>query len=129
MEFFDPIIDFLGERRGLLQRYNWQIAFGIVAGFLAAIAARERRKRWPKLKDHQRKTMLEKPIQAAVFSTEEEGEVRYSASISSCAGGFRVRVERGDRGAQVVLEEVVPSLDEMEVFLRENAKFILTDFQ
>jgi hypothetical protein len=130
VEFLDPIIDFLGERRGLLQKYNWQIAFGIVASILAALTAKERAKKWRKLKDDHRETMLEKPIQATVFSTEEEGEVRYSAFISSCTGGFRATVERdGDRGAQVVLDEVVPSLDEMEVFLRENSRFILTDFQ
>lgn len=126
MEFFDPIIDFLGERRGLLQKYNWQIAFGVVASVLAAIAARERAKKWRKLKDDHRETMLEKPLQATVFSTEEEQEVQYSASISSCTSGFRIRVERD---AHLVLDEVIPSLDEMEVFLRENTRFILTDFQ
>jgi len=126
LEFFDPIIDFLGERRGLLQKYNWQIAFGIVASVLAAIAAKERAKKWRKLKDDHRETMLEKPLQAAVFSTEEEQEVRYSATISSCTSGFRLRVERD---AHVILDEVVPSLDETEEFLRANTRFILTDFQ
>ena len=130
MEFFDPIIDFLGERRGLLQKYNWQIAFGIVVSVLAALTAKEHAKKWRKMKDDHRQTMLEKPIQATVISTEEEGEVRYSAFISSCTGGFRVTVERdGDGAAHVVLDEVVPSLDEMEVILREYSKFILTDFQ
>ncbi|MCH9693460.1 MAG: hypothetical protein K0U72_03030 [Gammaproteobacteria bacterium] len=130
MEFLDSLIEFLGERSGLFEKYNWQRVFVFFMAISALLAAREYAKKVRKLKDGQRNALGYKALNAIIISTEDEFDVRYSANISSSGTGFRVTIVRGDEpNVESVLNREFLSLDEIEKFLRENTKFLLSDFE
>ena len=128
MEFFDPIIDFLGEQTGPMQ--NWSYVYTFVGLLLAAAAARESARRWRKLKRDHDDSMQDKPLTAVVLSTKEGREIRYDASIAADGGCYRLTITRTDGSkSEEITNRLLGSLDDVESHLRANTAFILADFK
>ncbi len=105
------------------------ILIATVVSILGYFAARDRDWKWEVLKDDHRAQLASGPISATAITTEDRGDVPYTATISPSGSRFRLLVSRGpEPDTTVVLDETAGSLDEMERLLREKTQFILADF-
>ncbi len=113
---------------GSIQNYG-RYLIGFIAAVLAFFVARDRASNWRRMKDEHKAGMLRKPLSANIITTEEHGEVPYRATIEPAGSRYRVLVVRGEEpDSTVVVDQVISSLDEAELFLREETQFILADF-
>jgi hypothetical protein len=131
-QFIAPIIDWIGSTHGhgRHEYYGWIIIIIIATSIANKSALKELLLNNKLLRQKLKENLNEKALSATIFSEENNQTIKYIGSITKEDSGYRITIKTSlPLEEKIILNEIIESLDTADFFLRNNSKFILSDFR
>ncbi|MGM0564941.1 MAG: hypothetical protein ACQES2_11465 [Pseudomonadota bacterium] len=129
-DFFQIIIDALFQEYGRRHLPGWIYALGAIVSISGAITASEIAKKRKRLRASKLDKLATQVLTAHIFSKDGKGTIHHKATLKRNTNEYSLKIEAIRATDQVVKDDVVKhSIEDIELYLRENTHFLLSDFK